>query len=411
MTLIERDEFRLKIRNAPCVLLLLFVFTLAACSGGDPLSTTQRLQADVNGNWNSYKDQYGVPSGGLTLYIESPRGNYFVSTGVPATVDKNSHFRIASNTKTFTAAAIMLLYQQGNLDIDHTITHNIPGSSEPYVPNTAPYAIPNKSIITIRELLNHTAGVWDITNEPVIPDTCLKPEYRGKIYPDYIIYEKNGGDPNHQFTLEELIQVVTDCQVKSDFDPGKGYHYSNTGYTILAKIIEEVARVSYDTFVKDSLLVPNGLASTTIPMLATERTIPAPYCDGFVFEGGVFKSWTEDNMSPTIAEGNIISNQTDLTQWVRKLIKGEAGINAANVELMKTPSGPSTSYGLGILHDAGLGYGHNGAHNGFISLMFYNPADDVSVVAYSNVMDNTNFPKEYTMLKTVAQNAKTILGY
>ena len=125
----------------------------------------------------------------------------------------------------------------------------------------------------------------------------------------------------------------------------------------------------------------------------------------------MFKSWNEDNMSPTVAEGNMISSPADLTQWIRKLIKGEAGINATNVELMKTPSAYSTSYGLGILNGGGLGYGHNGAHNGFTSLMLYNPADDVSVVIYSNVMDNTNLPQEQAMFKKVAQDSKSILGY
>jgi len=222
------------------------------------------------------------------------------------------------------------------------------------------------------------------------------------------MYEK--GDPNHQFALEELIQVVADCQIKS-FVPGTGYRYSNTGYTILAKIIERVSGETYDAFVGRNLLAPNGLSSTTIPMLATDRTIPVPYCDGFVFENGVFKPWNEDNMSSTVAEGNMISTPADLAKWVRKLIKGEAGINAANVELMKTPSAYSTGYGLGILHGRGLGYGHNGAHNGFTSLMVYNPSDDVTVVMYSNVMDNTNFPKEQAMLEKVARDVKYLLGY
>ena len=408
MTLIERDVFMLKARNALYFVLFLSVLALPACSGGGDASTTQKLQASVDDNWNSYKEQHGVPSGGVALYIESPRGNYFVSTGLAATVNKDTHFRIASNTKTFTAAAVMLLHQQGKLNIDDTIVSNIPGTAEPYLPNTAPYAIPLKSDIKIRELLSHTAGVWDITNDPAISNECLRAEYRGKIYPDYIMYEKS--DPNHQFTLDELIGVVTDCQIKS-FVPGTNYHYSNTGYTILAKIIERVSGVTYDAFVSQNLLVTNGLSSTTIPMLATDRTVPAPYCDGFVFEGGVFKSWNEDNMSPTVAEGNMISSPADLTQWIRKLIKGEAGINATNVELMKTPSAYSTSYGLGILNGGGLGYGHNGAHNGFTSLMLYNPADDVSVVIYSNVMDNTNLPQEQAMFKKVAQDSKSILGY
>ena len=402
----------MKVKNALCLSLFISVLMLAACHGGGGTNSsqgvTQILQASVEDTWRSYKEQYGVPSGGLALYIESPSGNYFVSAGLPTTVDKDSHFRIASNTKTFTAAAIMLLHQQGKLNIDDTIVSNIPGTAVTYLPNTAPYAIPNKADITIRELLNHTAGVWDITNDPPISDACLRAEYRGKTYPEYIMYEK--GDPNHQFALEELIQVVADCQIKS-FVPGTGYRYSNTGYTILAKIIERVSGETYDAFVGRNLLAPNGLSSTTIPMLATDRTIPVPYCDGFVFENGVFKPWNEDNMSSTVAEGNMISTPADLAKWVRKLIKGEAGINAANVELMKTPSAYSTGYGLGILHGRGLGYGHNGAHNGFTSLMVYNPSDDVTVVMYSNVMDNTNFPKEQAMLEKVARDVKYLLGY
>ena len=75
---------------------------------------------------------------------------------MPAGVDQNTHFRIASNTKTFTSAAIMLLNQQGLLNIDDTIVSNIPGTANPYVPATAQYDIPNKASITIRRLSSHT---------------------------------------------------------------------------------------------------------------------------------------------------------------------------------------------------------------------------------------------------------------
>ena len=388
-------------------LILAVAVTFTGCGDSDS-TVAQRLQQSVDDNWIPYKQQYGISSGGLAVYIEAPNGNYFVSSGMPAAVDKNTRFRVASNTKTFTAAAVMLLHQQGKLNIDDTIVSNIPGTATPYLPDTAPYAIPYKNSITIRQLLSHTAGVWDVNNQPPIPLTCPVP-YAGKTYPEYIMNDL--GDVNHQFTLEELIGVVATCQI-SYWPPGTGYHYSNTGYSILAKIIERVSGAAYDVFIRQNLLAPNRLESTTVPMLASERTIPAPYSEGFVFEGGVLKPWTEDNMSVTIAEGNIISTQADLTRWIRRLMNGEAGINAANVALMKTPTAHSASYGLGIMNaGGGLGYGHNGAHAGFLSLMIYNPADDVSVVLYFNVLDFTNIGKQFALLTKVAQEAKKVLGY
>jgi D-alanyl-D-alanine carboxypeptidase len=86
----------------------------------------------------------------------------------------NIQFGAASSTKSFTAAGILKLHQQGKLNIDDLITANIPGTNQPYIPNTSGYAIPNKNRITIRLLLQHRAGVFDVTNDE-IPDTTNAP--------------------------------------------------------------------------------------------------------------------------------------------------------------------------------------------------------------------------------------------
>jgi len=70
---------------------------------------------------------------------------------------ENTHFRAASITKTFTAAGILLLQQKGLLNIEDTVVSNIPGRTEPYLPNTPEYAIPHKDVITIRQLLGMQA--------------------------------------------------------------------------------------------------------------------------------------------------------------------------------------------------------------------------------------------------------------
>ncbi len=108
---------------------------VAGCSGNNDIPTNaERLQTSVDTNWMQYKQTHALPEGGVAVYVESPSGSYFASSGMPAGVNQNTRFRAGSNTKTFTAAAIMLLNQLGSLNIDDFITSNIPVKGIPYVP-------------------------------------------------------------------------------------------------------------------------------------------------------------------------------------------------------------------------------------------------------------------------------------
>jgi D-alanyl-D-alanine carboxypeptidase len=390
------------------IVIMAFAIALTAgCSGkSDDPTPAESLQASVDSSWTQYRQTHGVPGGGMAVYIESPSGNYFASSGMAAGIDQNSRFRIASNTKTFTSAAIMLLDQQGKLHIDDTIISLIPDKGIPYVPNTTQYNIPYKASITIRQLLSHTAGVFDVTNE-LIPSTCPAP-YAGLNYEEYIF----ATDPDHQFSPDELVGVDATCQL-SYFSPGVGYKYSNQGYSILATIIERVSGIPYDQFVIQNLITPNGLSSTSVPMLGTDQMIPHPFNPGYLYENDVLTDVTKSNMSLNIAEGNIISTPTDIARWVRRLMRGEAGPNAASVETMKIMSPQSgTNYGLGIFYISGLGYGHNGAHNGYLSLMVYDPAVDVTTILYFNIWDAANLVGEqFPLLTKAAKDARAAVGY
>lgn len=379
---------------------------VAGCSGSGSQSASERLQVSVDANWSQYTQEHGLPGGGLCIYIETPAGNYFASSGMQAGIDQNTRFRIASNTKTFTSAAIMLLDQQGKLHIDDTIVSVIPDQAVPYVPDTSRYEIPNKASITIRQLLSHTAGVFDVTNE-YIPDNVLVP-YAGQNYAEYIL----AADPNHRFSPDELVGVDADCLL-SYFLPGAGYHYSNQGYSILATIIERVSGMSYDRFVVQNLITPNGLASTSVPMLGTDQAIPPPFNPGYIYDHGVMTDVTQSNMSMNIAEGNIISSPADLARWVRRLIRGEAGPDSASVDAMTTGTPQSGgNYGLGIVHWEGLGYGHNGAHAGYLSLMVYDPTVDVTTILYFNIWDIANLTTDQMQLLTkAARDARAAVRY
>ncbi len=132
---------------------------------------------------------------------------------------ENTHFRAASITKTFTAAGILLLQQKGLLNIEDTVVSSIPGRTEPYPPNTPEYTIPHKDVITIRQLLEHRAGVFDVSNY-VVPEDSKAP-YAGQDYLAYILTQ----DFEHAFTFDELVSVTAFNQL-SLAPPGTGYNYA-----------------------------------------------------------------------------------------------------------------------------------------------------------------------------------------
>ena len=347
--------------------------------------TGPELSRILENEWLAYKKNKPNFDGGLALQILSPKGDYFASTGLGDKVTDKFHFRTASVTKTFTAAAIMLLEQRGLLNIDDKITSDIPGKKIPYLPNTADYNIPYKKNITIRMLLMHRAGVFDVTNNE-IPDNKFshgKP-YVGRNYLDYMLEN----DRNHTFTFDELVGVNVSNQL-SFFVPGSAYHYSDTGYSILGKIIERVSGRSYSEFIKEELLVPNRLLDTSSPWKGSDQTMPEPFIRGYVWVNNTLEDTTISNMSAHVAEGNITTTPIDLANWGRKLLTAKAGLTKESVEKMKSgmskDDDTDSTYGLGLGYSPEGGYGHAGAHAGYLSLMTYNPKTDVVYVMVANV--------------------------
>jgi CubicO group peptidase (beta-lactamase class C family) len=137
---------------------------------------------------------------------------------------EKTKFHIASVTKTFTAAAIVVLEQHGKLKLSDPLNK--------YVPDYL-----NGDRITIEQMLLHTSG---------LPDYYSLPEYATKKY--------------QRVTLPDLIAWVKTKPL--DFLPGSKSSYSNTGYGFLAYIIEQVSGKSYDDFIEEELLKPAGMKDT-----------------------------------------------------------------------------------------------------------------------------------------------------
>jgi D-alanyl-D-alanine carboxypeptidase len=374
----------------PFIMLGVLLMLISSCKKDHeteitPMSDIQyNLQQLVSTSLATYKEKYPDYPGGLAMEVISKQGTFFVSAGMEPGITNQVHFRAASNTKTLTATAILLLYQQGKLNIAQKITDTIPGTTEPYLPNTPEYNIPYKSSITILDLLRHRAGVFDVSNE-LIPDTVSAPvPYKGLNYITYI----ETADPTHTFTFDELVNVNAICRL-SYFPPNTSYHYSNTGYSILGKIIERVSKKSYQQFLIEDVMLPMGMKNSSMPVSGTDQQIPVPFATGYVLTVDSVQNVTLSNMSPNVAEGTLITTPNDLGLFLRKLLSGQGVlnphiVNAVMMNCLPTGGNSAGGYGCGLTYTNNLGYGHNGAHEGYLSQMVYDPGSGFTAAAFTN---------------------------
>ena len=379
-------------------------------------SNYDKVLKEVNGVRTEYEKNIGRKIPSLNVLIQTPADYIFVSS-VPdgnTPVTKDTYFRFASNTKNFTSASILKMQQDGWLDIKSKIIDNIPGSTTPYIPDTHEFNIPYKNEITIELLLQHAAGVYDVDNDSV-------PGYNGLSYVDYMMYK----DPSHQYELSELVNQDAVHKL-SFFPPGKGYHYSNTGFTMLSEIIERVYTLKsgtkkyYSDYVKDHITgsaapVPLDIS---FPYLASDVSLPLPFVKGLMLSKDTNVTFTNVNMSAHVGEGNGIGTMADLNKYIRTLMKGENVLNKSSIELMKhTVSDSNKTYALGCFYIKDLGYGHNGCIKGYLSLMMYDPDTDVSLIVmlpendYTIAEDEESIIKGLKAIVNAGFAARLALGY
>ena len=143
-----------------------------------------------------------------------------------APVNARTVFRVGSLTKQFTAAGVLLLAEQGKLNIDDRLSS--------YLPN-----FPRADEVTLRDLLNHTSGIHNFTEGPVIDKIST-----------------SGA------TVKELVTDIASQSPLYDFEPGKGWWYSNSNYALLGAVIEKVSGESWGAFMKAEIFDKLGMADT-----------------------------------------------------------------------------------------------------------------------------------------------------
>ncbi|MGV8915236.1 MAG: serine hydrolase domain-containing protein [Kaistella sp.] len=366
---------------------------LSSCNNGvEENNTQQKLDEEIVNLHRSLENSLGHDVPSLSVLIDGPRGTYFTSSagknGKKITAD--TYFRFASNTKNFTSAAILNMMEDGWLDIDDLIIDNMPTSNIPYVPAGSQWAFPNKNQITIKQLLQHNAGVFDVSNDTV-------PGFNGKTYVEYML----GNYPNYQFSATDLVHQLT-LKKLTYGQPNSVYHYSNTGYTILGEIISRVYSLrsaqskTYGDYLKDKMYDSSSPVPLNLHFVesATDQQLPTPYVTGMIRYPDNVTITDLINASPHVAEGNGVGTISQLNRYIRTLMKGENILTKNTITRMQTESGvantPQTHYALGCSNHPILGYGHNGATEGYLSTMMYDPKTDVSVIVVIPYWDLTD---------------------
>lgn len=291
------------------------LLTLGAASApADPLSEKQIAAIDTIAR--TVIDRQATPSVVIgvgrhgKLVFAKAYGYRNLDDKVPADVE--TMYGIGSNTKQFTAAAILLLRDAGKLDVDAPVARYLP-------------ALPHGAEVTVRQLLTHTGGYAEFTELPDIDRLA-----------------------NRRATNEEILATVAARPL--GFVPGTKWQYSNTGYVILATIVEKLSGMSYAEFLRAKIFEPLGMTRTHYEdqaLVESDRAV------GYTrFAMGAPEH--EDHLDYTWLNGAgaIESTVGDLEKWNDALDRGTL-LSASSRTMMHTPmtlaDGTDTHYGFGLM--------------------------------------------------------------
>jgi CubicO group peptidase (beta-lactamase class C family) len=311
--------------------------------------------------------QVAVVRGGDTLLL---RGYGLADRGAHRATTLDQRFRIGSVTKQFTAAAIMRLAERGKLSLDDDLSRWVPE-----------FPLQGHRV-RLRQLLNHTSGIPNYTENPV--------------------EEARAAD---DMTPLEVVGLV--ARDTFEFAPGTRLAYTNTGYALLGLVIERASGLPYAEYVRRELFAPLGLRHTSY---CPSRPRGAEWASGYApHDDGVIVSAEYLSMTHPYAAGALCSTVGDLVAWQHALAAGRV-IAPASYARMTTPetlaSGERLTYGYGLVVIQYHGHRlimHEGGINGFSASLLRFPDDSLDVVVLCNT--------ERSGSGVLAQNlARAVLG-
>lgn len=316
-----------------------------------PADVERQLREAVDAAWRTNK----VPGVRANVHVPG-KGEWGHSVGAADLETKqpiglDDKVRIASITKTFTGTAVLQLVRAGKMRLDDTL--------DSYV------SWPNGGDITIRQLLNMTAGIYSYTDDPAWL----------KRYTEH---------PDAPFRTQDALDIAR--RHAPYFAPGKGIRYSDTNYVLLGDIVEKVGGKSLAEWMRADIARPLGMTATSYP---TDSDILKPFASGYTAgPDGAMTDTTRSNPSYAAGAGAMLSNLVDLRVWAREVATGAKlltpELQRQRLQFVPIATTPvKVSYGLGVGSFDGW-IGHNGTILGYNTAMFYEPGSGATVIVEMN---------------------------
>ncbi|MFN6554251.1 serine hydrolase domain-containing protein [Mycolicibacterium septicum] len=324
---------------------------------------------------------------GALVLLQTPQGTFTAKTGttelgMTSPPQPDTHFRIASNTKTMTSPLILLLAQDGKLTLDDPISDYV-------------LDVPNGNAITLADLLTMRSGLYCYTFAPQLSAQL-------------------DADPAGPWTPAQVLAIA--FAHPPNAPPGNTYEYCNTNYALLGLVAEKAGGSPLAEQFDRRLFGPLGMHDTTLPA-AGDTSLPEPYSHGYMYgktlyalvdepypadlvaaaQAGTLQpiDYTHQNPSYATAAGGAISTADDLAIWIRALVTGtvfddqftQRWRDSLRPEDPDHPDGQQYGYGISYQRfgpHAAMYY-HGGELPGFNSFIGFDPDNDVALVIWTNL--------------------------
>jgi D-alanyl-D-alanine carboxypeptidase len=294
---------------------------------------------------------------GAIVFVRTPARSRSAAAGVSqiqprVAMKANMRFRIASVTKTFVATVVLQLVGEGKLTLDDSVDRWLPG------------LVPNGSAITIRELLSHTSGIFNYTDDLGWQNSMF-------------------ANPGHEWSPRDLLAIA--FAKPPLFAPGTNWSYSNTNYILLGLVVEAITGEPVAEVLRERIFEPLALTSTSFP---TGIAVQEPFAHAYLnFSGGLVDLAPIVSPSWSYAAGQIVSTAADVTKFLAALFSGKL-LSPALMTQMKAGTASSGTYGLGMrttFSGCGRVYGHDGNFFGWRNEAFATANGKRAAVAMVNV--------------------------
>jgi D-alanyl-D-alanine carboxypeptidase len=330
------------------------IVILVACQGNAQTQLSADLIEKIDKVANDALAKTGVPSASVAIVKDGQivytkaYGDARLDPKTPAT--PAMRYSIGSISKQFTAAAILLLQEQGKLSLDDKVAK--------YVPN-----LTRANEVTIRQLLSHTSGYQDYWPQDYVMPMMMQP-----------------------VTAQKILDIWG--RKPLDFDPGTKWQYSNTNYVIAGVIIEKVARMPLLKFLREKVFAPLGMASVSD---TDQEKLGANDPAGYLrYALGPLRSAPKEGKGWMFAAGELAMPAEDLAKWDIAIMDQKLMTPASYHELgteVLLKNGLGTHYGLGVDVNMQAGHralSHGGEVSGFTAQNIVFPDDRAAVVVLTN---------------------------